>query len=191
MTTTMGKLIRATEALLAAFVMATTGACAAQDQKGASDPEPEPYVQPDTAKLPDLVALRTCVNPKGSCIRINIAFVRDESTGRMCPGYVGAPATYLIDGNVDIEYLQWQAWEQVNGAWRRYANDYRVVFSPFQGHVVRSDPKTGLAESPEILDWFGSYFQDNEREFPFDFKYTVIAKECPDKPLDPRVRVHR
>lgn len=109
----------------------------------------------------------------------------------MCPGYVGSPATFLIDGKVDIEYLQWQAWEQVNGAWQRYAADYRIAFSPFEGQVVRSDPRSGLAESPQILDWFSTYFQENEREFPFDFKYTVVAKECPDKPLDPRVRVHR
>lgn len=187
----MGKLIRTTGALLTALIMATTGACAAPAEKGGSRTEPGPFVQPDTSRTTDLVGLRSCVNPKGSCIRINIACVRDESTGRMCPGYVGAPATYLIDGSVDIEYLQWQAWEQANGSWRRYDADFRVVFSPFKGHVVRSDPRTGLAESPEILDWFGSYFQDNEPEFPFDFKYTVVAKECPDKPLDPRVRVHR
>ena len=63
---------------------------------------------------------------------------------------------------------------------------FGVYYNPFVGKSSNRETKNGVLRSPPVSTTAAAALQGDTV-----YKYTILAGGCPDKPLDPNIRVQR
>ena len=80
-------------------------------------------------------------------------------------------------------YIVWTAVDQ-NDKPKKVA--YGVYYNPFKGKSSNRHTNNGTLKSAKVDTKAPAALQKGTL-----YKYTILADKCPDKPLDPRIRVQR
>lgn len=92
-----------------------------------------------------------------------------------CPTEV---SNYAIVATEGVSKIRWQSAEKAeDGTYSPISTGFDVYFSPFQGDQI---PGSGGKTNVKVV-----------KDVPVAlYKYTVVGRDCPDKPLDPFLRVY-
>lgn len=78
--------------------------------------------------------------------------------------------------SVDKATNQRLVWQAVDSVGKPIAETFTLYFDPFRGKTLESSAR-GYEKSPPFA---------GDTPVNVEYKYTIVGKRCPDKPLDPR-----